>query len=877
MFTLLTFFVFRNKETCERMKVKPVSNLEKVLNEINLENNIPIVEIENNIIKTKTPSKAYSKSPPKSLSKNQPFHVRKLGFTNSPPAEAPKVKQGTKFLPAATSSTAKSAKTLSPQKDSSPIKRTNSSWNSDVNKMFTAVNNDLALPDQDVRTDVTPRDKHDNGMKDQHSIAPYLVRKDMSELNNPTTLQLSYPTLAASSAQPSSVSTLPKSAPPSSLPLSNHSSTTSKPNLVPIDGSLIPANLRVPIPAGHKDGGILIDSNIVFNQQPTPIPVQTVVGVKDKKTSPSQSKKTKPKLQAWDEKLRASLGSAEKDMSHLKHRLSEKERKSKRRSPKKLQPESEDDKDEDDDIELGSVINFQDTDVNPEAQKILDTFANKLLEQIEEKVAENVLQIHPKHSGEKGKASKDKDNKDCKDCIGCKLENMVKSRKSVERLEKPTNLETEKNEDNLEEIAKEIDAVIPDYINVTPDRGELLKGSVKTKEISPTANLKTPKKKDDFVFKTPIKTVGGALTTPIKGITPVKGITPLESKTEPSLTTPQKSLLLSPKTPVSRHIPASPVIFSPVSYTRVVPLTPGSGGRRTRHQSSLHTPTNGQEDMVTGYNSPVTPDSKHSPAPSYYTPSPRSDYSVPSHSHTPGLKFLQEEGDRLSQSDDSCSSTPSPAKARLAGAQKRKTFRNLFKKTTSEAAGKELGSLLEQKILKYPFESGDTKITDKHPLLANMGYKSPAVEPFMSPAGGGGSYDYTSSPQIAMNGPSPGHQPEPGPGQDTTLSRHSSFVSPNRTCYLSPTGVALTSTVLGFHQSPVNTTDSENNDDDLNLELDSTDDEEENENRKITLSQTSTAATVALESATDAAVADTEESVEAIKVTFIHDYQLIIL
>merc|ERR1719270_2768156 len=104
-------------------------------------------------------SKAYSKSPPKSLSKNQPFHVRKLGFTNSPPAEAPKVKQGTKLLPAATSSTAKSAKTLSPQKDSSPIKRTNSSWNSDVNKMFTAVNNDLALPDQNVRTDVTPQNK----------------------------------------------------------------------------------------------------------------------------------------------------------------------------------------------------------------------------------------------------------------------------------------------------------------------------------------------------------------------------------------------------------------------------------------------------------------------------------------------------------------------------------------------------------------------------------------------------------------------------------------------------------------------------------------------------------------------------------------------
>ena len=136
----MTCFIFRNKRTCERMKVKPVSNLEKVLNEINIKNNIPIVEIVNNINKTKTPSNAYSKSPPKSLSKNEPFLVRKLVFTNSPPTEAPKLMQGTKFLSVATSSAANSVKTLSPLKRSSPIKRTNSSWNSNVNKMFTAVN-----------------------------------------------------------------------------------------------------------------------------------------------------------------------------------------------------------------------------------------------------------------------------------------------------------------------------------------------------------------------------------------------------------------------------------------------------------------------------------------------------------------------------------------------------------------------------------------------------------------------------------------------------------------------------------------------------------------------------------------------------------------
>ena len=109
------------------------------------------------------------------------------------------------------------------------------------------------------------------------------------------------------------------------------------------------------------------------------------------------------------------------------HRLSEKERKLKKRSPKKIQPEeSEDDKtEEEEDMELGTEINLRDTDITPEAQKILDTFANQLLEKIEEKVAENVVQIEPQHSlqnkklfgkhEDKGKKSKD-DN-----CICCKV------------------------------------------------------------------------------------------------------------------------------------------------------------------------------------------------------------------------------------------------------------------------------------------------------------------------------------------------------------------------------------------------------------------------------------------------------------------------
>ena len=277
-----------------------------------------------------------------------------------------------------------------------------------------------------------------------------------------------------------------------------------------------------------------------------------------------------------------------------------------------------------------------------------------------------------------------------------------------------------------------------------------------------------------------------------------------------------------------RKLSERSLVLSPPSSHLSVPLTPSrSSDNRLRHKSSIETPvcTPQHSELDT----PTTPRNKNSPAPSYYTPSssPRSQYSVPSPSYTPGLRFLQEEGDRLSQSDDSCSS-PSPLKAGVAiGAQKRKSFRNLFKKATTESAGKELGSLLEQKISSYPFTG------------QNSPGCSSVVEPFMSPAGVGGC-DYTSSPQISL---------KPSPSQEQNISRHSSFVSPNRTCYLSPTGVALTSSVLGFHQSPHNTTGSEETD--MILQLDS------DEDNAVQISQSQAAKQVAVEAAGDSAVADT--------------------
>ena len=538
----------------------------------------------------------------------------------------------------------------------------------------------------------------------------------------------------------------------------------------------------------------------------------------------------------------------------------ERRRKKGRVTPRKSRPEEEDENDEDDTVDIGAELNLGEMDINPEAQEILDTFANKLLEQVDKLAERNVIQIEPKQPITErklfGQASKKKEDENC---ICCKVEGIVNSRKPYER----QRLSSQMFEAVLTESTK-------DYVEDKKPEQEVTPEKSPVKSDSPPAPVfKTPKKNDDFIFKTPIKTVGGALTTPVKtpgssgGIAPViRGITPVSADQPASLTTPQKSLLLSPTTPVSRHIPASPVLFSPVSR---ISMTPTSS--RTRHQSSLHTPINTPTSHLEDetFNSPTTPNTKQSPALSYYTPSPspRSDYSVPSPSHTPGLKFLQQEGDRLSQSEDSCSSTPSPAKNKITGAQKRKTFRNLFKKATTEAAGKELGLDLEQKILKYPF---DDKTGEKPS-------KSPDLEPYMSPAGGVSYSDYTSSPQISMR-PSP----DPAPGhprlQDTaSLSRHSSFVSPNRTCYLSPTGVALTSSVLGFHQSPVNTTDSENNDEDLNLVL-SDDDEDDHKNKIV---QSVTAETVTLEAAADTAMTGSEESIEAIKVNEIIHHLLIVI
>ena len=397
-------------QNCLMLKTKPPKpTVEEVLHEINLEN-IPAGGATIYAPpQSKTPNKSSIQPAVKTrgLSKPQPYHVRNLGFTSSPPKEGPKVKSLSKFVPA-------DAESQSPQKNLSPIKRTDSAWNKDVASIFSS----------DKKVGSQPSSHKDNVPEAPLAAPPnpYLVRKDMAELNTPLTINMSYPSLNAAAAPTAPAQSTVSSVKSATAPLPHPS------NLVPIDAKCIPQNLQITsLPPGFKTAG--------FGAVVTaPAPAGSLATAKPyriKKVSPKGSKKSpksRLKTQAWDEALRASLGSAEKDVSHIKSRAAEEKRK--RRSPKKIRPESEEDKDEEEEVELGSEINLQDTDMTPEAQKILDTFANKLLEQIEEKVAENVVHIQPKDAfkdkklfGESApsKGKKVEDKKKDKDCICCKV------------------------------------------------------------------------------------------------------------------------------------------------------------------------------------------------------------------------------------------------------------------------------------------------------------------------------------------------------------------------------------------------------------------------------------------------------------------------
>lgn len=88
-------------------------------------------------------------------------------------------------------------------------------------------------------------------------------------------------------------------------------------------------------------------------------------------------------------------------------------------------PESgeEDDEDEDEDDEGAPEIDLDKATITPEAQEILDTFANQLLNKLEEYEKREVVQLGKEDGGEEADACKGKKGqRKGEDCICCRLE-----------------------------------------------------------------------------------------------------------------------------------------------------------------------------------------------------------------------------------------------------------------------------------------------------------------------------------------------------------------------------------------------------------------------------------------------------------------------
>ena len=100
-----------------------------------------------------------------------------------------------------------------------------------------------------------------------------------------------------------------------------------------------------------------------------------------------------------------------------------------RSSPRKRRQVDRLDSDEDD-VDSLPELGLEDAEVTPEAQRILDTFANKLLEQLEDSHVKNIVFVEDNKVSERklfGK-SEDKictDKKDGKNCISCRLNSCI--------------------------------------------------------------------------------------------------------------------------------------------------------------------------------------------------------------------------------------------------------------------------------------------------------------------------------------------------------------------------------------------------------------------------------------------------------------------
>ena len=722
---------------------------------------------------------AGNKENSETVSMPSPGHVRSLMF--SPPTPQKSV-----------------LKTLTPEKNSSPIKRTSSAWNTELKDIFSE-------PAAPIQSAIPFTEEVIKGLNRPITVnrrihIPIALPSESRLVPIPasaiptnaaiTTLPPGFKSLGFQAIMPQAQHITSQAASSSTTnvlvnsdlkKLTNNSDQPSTP-MVSLESNALREVLKSPSPPLSEQ---VVESSPPFTNTQTSllassisVPSSTVatssMPVARSTSSSMNTAPLKPKSQmSWDEKLRASLGSAEKDMSHISHRLQPRE-KGRRRSPRKRRPvdkpESEDDDYEDDDEDEDGednggnapVLDLNDATLTPDAQKILDTFANKLLVKLEENVAMNVVQVDDtckdggkkKHKGKSGKrGSADAD------CICCKLEAVSsRSKKQGGGSGRSSGNSSANTSGNTAAVATSSVGGMP--IIASPAKAKTPRSSGKRssakKSVGETSveNSKEATSKDEAmpdpdkaVEPEPSKsTPPGPVEKPDDDDQLDSLIQSFDNETkDPSEDvpappmTPKKSDTFLFKTPIKtprRHIPPSPLqhLLSPHTSRMAVPLTPGrpatpsyapslttpakSGEKeRTRHPSSLDTPVLGSppKDL------PVTPTGKVKGV-AYFTPSPSSQ---PSPVATPGLRFLQEEGQRLSEgSEDS----QSPEKAReLQG--KRKSFRNLFKKTAAES--EELGTILENKL---------TSIMSFKTATSTPG------TPYMSPAA-----NYTASPQVTSH------------------------------------------------------------------------------------------------------------------------------
>ena len=408
------------KKACRR---KPCDNLRnrKRRPSSKLEQNIENIQPE-------------GKSPPvhRGLSKQQPFHVRNLVF--SPPRgkqESPPQRQQALI------------KTLSPEKTaSSPLKSTDPAWNESCNGIFQPPDREQVQSERLSEKDPAEETKSGsqttlNPNRELVDISkppnPYLIKKDMTDLNKPLLVPISADLIPSSAV----VQTLP----PGYKSL-GYSAVLNQPNISSINKLNVEQAVSSSAEKSEETDGQ--NNKISVTEHNLEAGMETGAKIVESRRTPKNSskvagtKKSKQKPKTWDENLRAVLGSAEKDVSHISHKLSEKEKKVKRRSPKKIiYEENAESGDEENPVELA----LTDKDITPAAQKILDTFANQLLWKLEEGVQNNVLQLASNSSAKSVEAKggsalqTETGGEGGKDCICCKMEGVIKGkRKSHEGL-----------------------------------------------------------------------------------------------------------------------------------------------------------------------------------------------------------------------------------------------------------------------------------------------------------------------------------------------------------------------------------------------------------------------------------------------------------